>query len=93
MFKGLPARVGRDRITWTEPVGGCTLWVKVLGGRVAEERRLVDRARAAGVLVTPGSLSFAEPPDGLFLRLSIAKAKVHEIDEGCRRLARAIAPR
>jgi DNA-binding transcriptional MocR family regulator len=91
LLKGLGAHAPPGSIEWTEPAGGCTVWVRVLGRRVEDEPRLVELARRAGVLVTPGSPSFPGAPDGLHLRLSIGKAKVHQIDEGCRRLARAIA--
>lgn len=92
LLGGLARWMPRGRARWTEPSGGCTLWLTVEGGGHDDEHRLVDRAREEGVAVTPGSLFFPAPcPELLAVRLSIAKAKVHEIDEGCRRLGRAMA--
>ena len=81
-----------ESVSWTEPPGGCTLWLRVETPRHAGERALVERARDEGVAITPGSFFFPGPPDSVGFRLSIAKTRAHEIDEGCRRLARALAP-
>ncbi|HEY3382502.1 MAG TPA: PLP-dependent aminotransferase family protein [Vicinamibacterales bacterium] len=90
LLKCLKLRMPAGRVAWTEPVGGCTLWLRVNGARASDEAKIVERAHREGVAVTPGSHFFSTPQNGVGFRLSIAKAKVHEIDEGCRRLARAI---
>ena len=90
LMKGLATHLPRSSAEWTEPSGGCTSWLTVVGGRHADEDALLRNARETGVSVTPGSLFFPTPPDGLHLRLSISRVKVHEIDEGCRRLSRAL---
>jgi DNA-binding transcriptional MocR family regulator len=91
MLKGLTEHAPVGSLAWSAPAGGCTIWVEMIGRRPRDERRLVEQAQAAGVLVSPGSPSFAKPPDAAYLRLSIARARLHQIDEGCRRLARTIA--
>lgn len=90
LLRSLEKHLGGSGFEWTKPAGGCTLWVRVPGCRQEEERRLLAAAAAERVAVTPGSLFFANPPDQLAFRLSIARVKVHEIDEGCRRLAAAL---
>jgi len=91
MVKALARRLPAGALEWREPAGGCTLWARVAGAHRADEAALLEHAREAGVTVTPGSLFFATPDDGLYVRLSIAKTKAHDVDEGCRRLARAVA--
>ena len=91
LLKGLAAHVPEGAAEWTRPAGGCTSWLTVKGAGPRQEAALVQRCRAAGVAVTPGSVFFPSPPRGLHLRLSIARVKAHDIGEGCRRLGRAIA--
>lgn len=77
-------------LDWTRPSGGCTLWATVPGRHGDDEQRLVDLAARERVAIAPGSAFFATAPDRLACRLSVARVKTHEIDEGCRRLARAV---
>ena len=90
LLRSLEKDVGGDRLEWTRPAGGCTLWARVPGGRREDERALVDAAASERVAITPGSQFFATPPDQLAFRVSIARVKVHEIEDGCRRLRRAL---
>jgi DNA-binding transcriptional MocR family regulator len=90
LLRSLDKQAGGLGLEWTTPNGGCTLWVRVAGGRLRDERLLVDLAAAERVSITPGSVAFAEPPDELSFRLSISRAKAHQVEEGCRRLARAL---
>ena len=94
----LPARV----CTWVRPGGGMFLWVKVdLGGFLVGrglgsgdiEMRILERARANGVLITVGSLfDTREVPDEMELRfrLTYAAAEEGEIEEGVRQFSNAI---
>jgi 2-aminoadipate transaminase len=91
VLKGLARHIPSGVIEWTEPAGGCTLWAHAPGLTAAHESALVQQALGEGVAITPGSLFFPTPPEQLHFRLSIAKAKVHEVEEGCRRLGRALA--
>lgn len=47
--------------------------------------------RKAGVLLSPGSLYFSGRPDSLCFRLSIPNLTEALIEEGCRRLGRALS--
>lgn len=77
-------------VHWTRPTGGYTLWLTLPG--VAEaEASLCDRFARAGVKVAPGSRFFARPPATRHVRLSIACVAEERIEEGCQRLARALA--
>ncbi len=91
LLKGLSAHMPAGEVHWTEPAGGCTLWVTLRTGRPEDEGVLVERCREAGVIVTPGSLFYPRGrAEGLHLRLSIARVKAHHLGEACRRLAQAI---
>jgi DNA-binding transcriptional MocR family regulator len=95
LLDGLTRHMPHGRVAWTLPAGGCTLWLTVNGTTAAGEgceNALVCTARLNGVAVTPGSLFFPSPGDRpVAVRLSIARARAHEVDDGCRRLAAAIA--
>ena len=90
LLKGLATRLPDGAATWTEPTGGCTLWLTLPGARPLDEARLVDLCQEAGVMVTPGSQFFPSPPRALHLRLSIARIRSHQVDDACRRLGRAV---
>ena len=87
LTKHLPA----DGVEWTQPAGGYTLWVHVRERAAADERPLLDELRREHVLVGSGSWFFPRPADGIYFRLSIANADEGEIEEGCRRVGRALA--
>jgi DNA-binding transcriptional MocR family regulator len=67
------------------PAGGINLWVRLDPGE--DDRELVRRAAAAGVIVSPGRPFFAAEPPAPFLRLSYAAEPPERLDEGVRRLA------
>jgi DNA-binding transcriptional MocR family regulator len=76
-------------VEWTRPAGGYTLWLRIPPGR-ADEASVADRVLKEGVRLSPGRLYFdAAPPQPSF-RLSIACVAESEIEEGCRRLGRAL---
>ena len=76
-------------VRWTQPAGGYTLmlWVDT----AHTESRLDERLRGAGVLLAPGSAFFASEQREVTFRLSIANLTEDEIEEGCRRLGKALA--
>jgi DNA-binding transcriptional MocR family regulator len=77
-------------VTWTRPSGGYTAWLTLPEvGR--SESDVVERITAAGVKVGPGCRYFAHPPAEPHLRLSIACVDEERIENGCRRLGRALA--
>jgi DNA-binding transcriptional MocR family regulator len=71
------------------PAGGLHLWVRLPAH--VDDLQLTARARAAGVLISPGRAYFAAEPTAPHLRLSFAA--VHhsrELGEGVQRLAGAL---
>lgn len=83
MDKTLPKTV-----SWTKPVGGYTLWVK-MPVRMTEQdmSRLMARH---GLSVSYGGYYFPNSRGSQFFRLSIAKVDEDEIREGVARLGKAL---
>jgi DNA-binding transcriptional MocR family regulator len=75
-------------VTWTEPSGGYTSWLRV--PRMRDEQALHRRLLAAGVRLSPGRLYFATPPREAQFRVSVSCAGEDEIATACRRLGRAL---
>lgn len=75
--------------TWSEPAGGYLIWVE-LNRCVQAPEAAYDHIARSGVVVSPGSYYFPEPPARPCFRLSIATVDESRIEEGIRRLARAI---
>ncbi|MET7397598.1 PLP-dependent aminotransferase family protein [Dactylosporangium sp. NPDC005572] len=76
----LPARV---------PSGGLHLWTTLPHG--VDDVSLTTAAAAEQVVVFPGRPWFAAEPDAAHLRLTFAAAAPDQLQEGVRRLARALA--
>ena len=72
----------------TLPLGGHHLWVTLR--RPVEERTLYAEAVRHGVSFTPGGAVTAERRQRTSLRLSFSLVEPAELDEGVRRLARAL---
>jgi 2-aminoadipate transaminase len=70
------------------PKGGHHLWVTL--GRPLDERALYSEAARHGVGFTPGGAVTAERRTQTSFRLSFSLLDPDELDEGVRRLARAI---
>jgi DNA-binding transcriptional MocR family regulator len=70
------------------PRGGLHLWVRLPDG--VDDLALTAAAAAEGVIVQPGQPWFAAEPPGPHLRLTYAAAAPQQMDEACRRLARAV---
>ncbi|MGH3328412.1 MAG: PLP-dependent aminotransferase family protein, partial [Streptomycetales bacterium] len=73
------------------PAGGMHLWLRLPAGH--DDRELAVRARAAGVLVTPGRSFFPAEPSGRYIRLTYAAATCGELEEGVRRLGTLLGSR
>jgi DNA-binding transcriptional MocR family regulator len=69
------------------PRGGLHLWVALPEG--TDDRALADRARRAGVIVSPGAAWYAAEAPRPHLRLTFAGAPPADLAEGVRRLAAA----
>jgi len=73
----------------TPPRGGLFVWARLPGG--LSSRRLLPVAREAGVDFAPGSRFFLDPREGdPFLRLNFTAQEPGIVEEGVRRLARAV---
>lgn len=70
------------------PLGGHHVWVSLR--RPVDERALYAQAFRHGVSFTPGGAMTPERPSHTSMRLSFAMLAPEELDEGLRRLARAI---
>jgi 2-aminoadipate transaminase len=87
----LPTNAAR----WTEPEGGFFFWLALARG---SSRELFDRAVAENVAFVPGGAFYPDEDEQVgevhtgdrFARLCFTFADEAAIDEGCRRLARAL---
>jgi 2-aminoadipate transaminase len=70
------------------PTGGHHVWVTLT--RPLDERALYSEAVRHGVTFIPGSAITAERRSQASLRLSFALVEPEQLDEGVRRLARAV---
>jgi DNA-binding transcriptional MocR family regulator len=90
MLRGMREHFPEKGVTWTEPAGGYTLWVELPGLKGTEEALLEHLARE-GVAVCPGSQFYSSRPPHLSFRLSVSNLDEERIEEGCRRVGRALA--
>ena len=77
-----------EEATWIVPGGGQHVWVTLR--RAIDERALYGEALRAGVAFLPGGATQAEPSARTSLRLSFSYVDPEQLDEGVRRLARAL---
>ena len=90
MLRGMKEHFPEKGVRWTEPAGGYTLWVELPALKETEEALLEHLARE-GVAVCPGSQFFPSRPRHLSFRLSVSNLDEPRIEEGCRRIGRALA--
>jgi DNA-binding transcriptional MocR family regulator len=90
MLASMDQHLPADRALWTRPTGGYTTWVRLPRRAAQEERALLEACRRERVAISPGSLYFAAAPRELCFRLSISSVPEARIEEGCRRLGRAL---
>jgi DNA-binding transcriptional MocR family regulator len=74
--------------TWSIPLGGQHVWVTLR--RPVDERSLYSEALRAGVRFMPGGATQPEPAARTSLRLSFSYVSPEDMEEGVRRLARAL---
>lgn len=79
-------------VSWTRPQGGMFVWVSLPAGFDGAQllAACLEEERVAFV---PGAPFFAVEPDAATLRLSYSLPSAEDIDEGVRRLGRAIGAR
>jgi 2-aminoadipate transaminase len=96
MESALAQHLGAATAEWHPPDGGFFFWLRLPG---RSSRELFERAVAQGVAFVPGPAFYPAPDEQLgepvdgdeFARLCFTFADPPAIDEGCRRLARALA--
>lgn len=77
-----------DVAQFHRPRGGMFVWVRVPA--CADTRDLLAAARAEKVYFVPGVAFYPEEPDASTMRLSFATTSAEQMDDGMRRLGRAI---
>jgi 2-aminoadipate transaminase len=80
-----------DGTTWTRPQGGLFLWVRLPEGVDCEE--LLEEAIEQKVAFVPGTAFYADGSGHDSLRLTFATCPTDMIDEGIKRLGKAIVRR
>lgn len=73
---------------WLTPKGGIFIWLRLPAGLSASD--LYDTARQEGVAYAPGALFFPGEKDLSYLRLNFTIHPPDDIEEGIRRLGRAV---
>ena len=76
-------------LRFREPEGGLSLWAELDDD--GDELALLGAALREGVMVDPGSAFRPRPGGGLALRISFSNALPRELEEGARRIARALS--
>jgi len=87
MLVALEAEMPRG-VRWTRPAGGLFVWVTLPEGMDAE--KLIEAAVAEGVAYIPGGPFFVDGTGANTMRLTFAKEDIPTIQEGVKRLARAV---
>ena len=87
LLKALDRHLG-DEATWTVPGGGQHVWVTLRRG--VDERALYGEALREGVSFLPGGAALVERSARTSLQLCFSFADEDLLDEGVRRLARAL---
>lgn len=80
-----------EGVTWTRPQGGLFLWVKLPEG--IDSWELMEEAIEEKVAFVPGTAFYTDGRGSSTLRLTFSTCPVEMIDEGIRRLGKAIARR
>jgi 2-aminoadipate transaminase len=76
-------------LAFAEPHGGFSLWVET--DERGDDVALVEAALAEGVMLDPGGEFRPTPSDRIAFRLSYSHVAADQLDEGARRVARALA--
>jgi DNA-binding transcriptional MocR family regulator len=72
---------------WRVPEGGFSIWIELASALAAS--RLLQAARAEGVVVADGRPFFVDAPQGKFIRMCFGNASYDELIEAAARLSRA----
>lgn len=77
-----------QRVSWNVPEGGYFLWLKLAEG--IDPMALAQAMTEEKVSARPGVQFFPDAPDANYLRLCFSDSSLEAIDEGIRRLGRAL---
>jgi 2-aminoadipate transaminase len=87
MIGALEKYIGQS-ISWSKPEGGLFIWAQLPAG--CSSRELSVYAEREGVTFSPGEMFFVNGDHSEFFRLSFIQSGEAEIEEGVRRLAKAV---
>ena len=81
-----------DAVAFEQPQGGLFFWARLTGegGKLKDAGEFARKAIEQCVAFVPGAPFYASNPDRAAFRLSFATADVSKIEEGMKRLGRAI---
>ena len=81
-----------DAVEFTQPQGGLFFWARLTGtgGKTKDASEFAKKAIEQGVAFVPGTPFYSANPDKSTFRLSFATADVGKIEEGIKRLAKAL---
>ncbi|MGN1055979.1 MAG: PLP-dependent aminotransferase family protein [Comamonas sp.] len=88
MLSALEREMAGLEVTWTHPVGGMFLWVRLPQGMDAQA--LLPAAVERGMAFVPGAPFFADEAENNTLRLSYVTVSPEQINQGVAALAAAI---
>ncbi len=78
-----------EEFSWSKPAGGFFLWLDVLSGR--DGVSLLRRGYEEGVSFVPGGSFYHDKPDKNKVRLAYSYLSLQDIEEGAKRLGKALA--
>jgi DNA-binding transcriptional MocR family regulator len=89
-LRALSEYIPPDRAEWSRPLGGYSLWLKIITTAFRDEEQLLRRLARRGVLVSPGGEHYLHASDGIRLRLSLGEVDEEHIVEGIRRIGEVL---
>ena len=87
MEQAIRAHTG-DRLTWSPPKGGFFVWATLPSG--GSDHALLERALAHGLVFVVGSAFYVDGSGHEKIRLSFSAPSIDRIEEGVKRLAKAL---
>jgi 2-aminoadipate transaminase len=88
-YAGSGQFLGNLKLSWTIPAGGLFLWASLPAG--CSSRELLQFAEREGVTFALGELNFCNGEHPEFMRLCFIQQNEEVIEEGVKRLARALS--
>lgn len=80
-----------EEVSWTRPQGGLFLWVTL--PEAVDSQELLEKALQEKVAFVPGTAFYADGRGRDAMRLTFATCSIEKIDQGIRRLGKAITHR